>query len=114
MFSFRTLNELKVNGALYQRIAQGKDLVADVLPPPEYIIESYLVTFELMATQDKAERERLTAQFARLKEEYLARHAFWSKEWLDGGIADGLLKHSYAPAMVFYDIAPLPALSWAR
>jgi hypothetical protein len=42
-WSFKTLNELKVNGPLYQRIVQNKDLIADILPPPEYIIESYLV-----------------------------------------------------------------------
>ena len=47
--SFHTLNALKVNGPLYQDIVQNKDLVADVLPPPEYIIESYLVTLQMMA-----------------------------------------------------------------
>ena len=41
LWSFKTLNDLKVNGPLYQRIVQGKDLVADILPPPEYILESY-------------------------------------------------------------------------
>ncbi|MDP1635079.1 MAG: hypothetical protein Q8L69_10415, partial [Gallionellaceae bacterium] len=45
--AFWALSELKVNGPLYQRIVQGKDLVADILPPPEYIIESYLVTLQL-------------------------------------------------------------------
>ncbi|BBJ23259.1 hypothetical protein [Candidatus Nitrotoga sp. AM1P] len=49
MWSFKTLNELKVNGPIYHRIVQGKDLVADILPPPEYIIESYLVSLQLLA-----------------------------------------------------------------
>jgi len=39
-WSFKTLNERKVSGPVYQHIVQGKDLVADVLPPPEYILES--------------------------------------------------------------------------
>ena len=43
LWSFKTLNELKVNGALYQQIVQNKDLIADVLPPPVYVIESYLL-----------------------------------------------------------------------
>ena len=42
-----TLQQLQVNGPLYQRIVQGKDIIADVLPPPEYIIESYLVSLQL-------------------------------------------------------------------
>jgi hypothetical protein len=27
---------------VYNRIVQGKDLLADVLPPPEFIVESHL------------------------------------------------------------------------
>ena len=49
------LEEPKVNGPVYQRIVQGKDLSADVLPPPEYIIESYLVTLQMERMEDKAE-----------------------------------------------------------
>jgi len=37
--SFSTLTRLKVNGEIYARIVKGKDLIADILPPPEYIIE---------------------------------------------------------------------------
>jgi len=34
--------ELRVNGHLYQRIASGKDLIADVVPPSAYLIEAFL------------------------------------------------------------------------
>ncbi|MGC3985221.1 MAG: hypothetical protein QM777_11100 [Pseudorhodoferax sp.] len=34
-WAFKTLDTLKVNGPIYERIVQGKDLIADVLPPPE-------------------------------------------------------------------------------
>lgn len=30
---------IKVNGPVYVDIIRGKDLIADILPPPEYIIE---------------------------------------------------------------------------
>ena len=33
--SYSTLNRLRVNGPIYYQIVQGKDLVADILPPPE-------------------------------------------------------------------------------
>ena len=49
-----TLNAVKVTGPLYRSIVQGKDLVADVLPPPEYIIESYLVTLQMLDETDRA------------------------------------------------------------
>ena len=44
--SFSLTNAVKVNGPLYLDIVQGKDLVADILPPPEHIIESYLNVFQ--------------------------------------------------------------------
>jgi hypothetical protein len=36
------LRELKVGGPLYATIKLGNDLVADILPPPAYVIEAYL------------------------------------------------------------------------
>src|ERR1017187_10342229 len=59
VWSFKTLNELKVNGPIYQRIVQGKDLISDILPPPEYILESYLVALQLYVADDRAEQDRL-------------------------------------------------------
>ena len=52
ILSFRTLNELKVNGEMYDQIIMGKDLVADILPPPEYIIEIYLTTYQILEEED--------------------------------------------------------------
>jgi methyl-accepting chemotaxis protein len=104
-WSFRTLDELKVNGPVYQRIVQGKDLVADVLPPPEYILESYLVSFQLMATDDKAAQDKLVTRLQALKKDYDDRHAFWSKQGLDPDIADALLTQADTPALAFFDTA---------
>lgn len=44
---FVVIDKVKVNGPIYNDIVQTKDLIADILPPPEYIIESYLTLFEL-------------------------------------------------------------------
>jgi hypothetical protein len=49
LWSFKTLSELQVNGSLFQRIVQNKDLVADILPPPAYIFESYLTVLQTRA-----------------------------------------------------------------
>ena len=45
--AYNTLMSTKINGAQYNRIIQGKDLIADILPPPEYIIEANLVPMSL-------------------------------------------------------------------
>ena len=36
------LSDVKVGGPLYDKIKLGNDLIADILPPPEYVIESFL------------------------------------------------------------------------
>lgn len=53
-FAFRTLTEFKVNGPVYAKIVQGKDLAGDAEPPPLYILESYLVALQLARTTDDA------------------------------------------------------------
>ena len=104
-WSFKTLNDLKVNGPTYQRIVQGKDLIADILPPPEYIIESYLVSLQLAAATGQTEQEALIARLKGLKAEYDTRHAFWLKEALDSNLSNTFLKDAHNPAAVFYQIA---------
>lgn len=54
-----TLDQVRVNGPLYARSVQGKDLVADILPPPEYALEAH----------------DLGLQIAREPEAVLAEHA---------------------------------------
>ncbi len=36
------LEQLRVGGPLYGRIKLGNDLIADILPPPAYVLEAYL------------------------------------------------------------------------
>src|SRR5213080_703115 len=55
------LSQLKVGGPLYNQIKLGNDLIADILPPPEYVIESYLEATLAMREPDQlaAHGERL-------------------------------------------------------
>jgi methyl-accepting chemotaxis protein len=105
LFSFKTLDQLKVGGALYRQIVQGKDLIADILPPPEYIIESYLVTLQLLESTDSSEKDKLVERLKTLKGEYDVRHEFWGKENLESEVNDLLLKESHDAAIAFYTIA---------
>lgn len=103
-WSLKTLNELKVNGEVYRRIMQGKDLVADILPPPEYIIESYVVCLQLYqeTNQDKS---ALINALRKLKSEYDDRHKYWQAQDLPVNIAQILLQQAHKPAQEFYSLA---------
>src|SRR5215813_4273102 len=71
------LSELKVNGPVYRQIVLGKDLIADILPPPEYVIESYLET--TLALNDPASLEQHRARLKQLHKEYDERHEYWQQ-----------------------------------
>jgi hypothetical protein len=102
LVSFSTLRELQVNGPVYARIAQGKDLVADILPPPEYVIESYLVALQMVGERDSRKIDEYAGRLMKLKDEYESRHEFWSKDLENGDIKSTLVEKSYQPAMEFY------------
>jgi methyl-accepting chemotaxis protein len=104
-WSFKTLNELKVNGPVYHQIIKAKDLVADVLPPPSYIVESYLITLQLANESDITEQNRLIVRLKTLKSDYEQQHEYWASESLDNELGEAFLKQSYIPAVEFYRIA---------
>lgn len=115
--TFKAMNTLNVNGPIYQRIVQGKDIIADVLPPPEYIIESYLVALQLTQANDPVEISALMLHFQTLKTEYQSRHRYWLGQSLEQELHTPLLENSYRAAQSFYDEAEhhfLPAIQSAE
>ncbi len=100
----RAESQARVDGPLYNTIIQGKDILADVLPPPAYVIESYLVALQLSQTTDKAEGERLTTKLLQLRKEFDGSYARWKKDLPQGQLKDAFEKSSQ-PAVRFYDIA---------
>jgi methyl-accepting chemotaxis protein len=105
LFGLATLNAmqtLNVNGAIYQRIVQSKDLIADILPPPEYILESYLVVLQTLNAENEAEVETLKKRFDVLKGEYDTRHQYWIDQQLEPELNVPLLDKSYQAADIFY------------
>jgi methyl-accepting chemotaxis protein len=100
----RTVELLRVNGPYYARIVQGKDLIADVLPPPEYLIESYLLVLQLTSEDDSRVRDRLRARIVKLREEYEQRHSYWVQELTPSDMKDTLVVRSYEPGRRFFDL----------
>lgn len=97
-------NQLKVNGPVYGKIVQSKDLVADILPPPEYILESYLTAAQALDAAP-SEYAGFKEQMVKLKADYDDRHNFWTSSHLEKPIADLLLIKSYDPAVQFYKLS---------
>jgi len=103
--AYTIISKVKVTGPIYQQLVQGKDLVADILPPPEYIIESYLVVLQSARESDPARIQGYQERFKKLQGEYEGRHAFWLKELAEGEAKQLLVEASYRPATDFYRAA---------
>jgi methyl-accepting chemotaxis protein len=84
LLAFTSSARVQVNGPLYRGIVQNKDLVADILPPPAYAIEAYLVANQLKRSAD---RSALQARITQLTQEFEERHAFWAKTLPAGPVA---------------------------
>jgi len=78
VWSFRTLDHLRVNGPLYDQIAASKDVVADALPPSLYASEAYLLSLQRAIQPGGAARARdFLERLQVLRDAHDARLAQW-------------------------------------
>src|SRR5581483_2703473 len=109
--SVYALSELKVGGPLYTKIKTGNDLVADILPPPEYVIEAYLET--TLALRDPASAALHQQRLVQLRKDYDERHDYWLKADYDAKIKSTFTDKSHAEVLKFWAAVDrvLPAIA---
>ena len=105
--AYLLVSRVKVNGPVYQSIIDGKTLVADVLPPPQSLLEPYLVVLEMVDETDLNTLRELAERSKQLRVEYEARHQYWEKTLPEGEIKTKMLVDSYKPAMEFLNLVDI-------
>jgi methyl-accepting chemotaxis protein len=106
-----SINKIRIGGENYDHIVQVKDLVADILPPPLYVLEAYLEA-NLAYSQLKP-LEESKKRLTQLLKDYDERRAYWKASDIDPAIKTKLTEASHAAAMKFWDVVNkklLPAL----
>lgn len=103
-WTWSVMHQVEVNGPEYQRVILGKDLIADILPPPKYIIESYLITLQLERANNNNEQEALITRLQQLRAEYIERQRFWLGANLAPDLKNAMTKTTHDPAMRYYAI----------
>ncbi|TPP06528.1 methyl-accepting chemotaxis protein [Rhizobium glycinendophyticum] len=107
----QTLQTLKVNGPIYKEIVDGKDLIADILPPPLYLIESYALANETVVHPDTTAIN--VPRFEVLQKAYEERREYWKNSTLPENLRNQLynkvltkgdvywktLRNDYLPAL---------------
>jgi methyl-accepting chemotaxis protein WspA len=100
--TWRTIEQVKVRGPIYNQIVQGKDLIADVLPPPEYIIESYLLVLQEAEETDPTRIAQLIERGERLRLDYESRQEFWRRELAPDELKDFMTVAAAKSATEFF------------
>ncbi|EKP0294269.1 methyl-accepting chemotaxis protein [Aeromonas veronii] len=85
------------------QMGQGKDVVADILPPPLYLIESQLQVYTLLHAKPE-EREALLQTLARLQQEFESRNRFWQESNLNEPLRELLLGEQKVQGELFWQL----------
>ena len=106
------LMQLRVGGPIAQRLQSGNDLVADILPPPAYVIEAYLEAN--LALSDSSTVAQRRERLAKLHKDYDARRTHWKASSIDPIVKTELTETSDALVQKFWSAVEerlLPALA---
>ena len=74
----QSFNKIVVNGPVYGEISNNKDLVADILPPPAYLLESWQVALEMVTLKNEP-LQPLIVKSNQLAQDFATRSDYWDK-----------------------------------
>lgn len=72
-----SMESISPQGSVQRNLLSSKDAVADVLPPPLYIVESFLQINQYFQTEDILEKKRLFEIIQQQQVEFNKRKLFW-------------------------------------
>ena len=104
------ITKVMVNGPIYQQLARDKDLIADILPPSQFIVQPYLVVCQMNGAKTPEALKDLNTALGNLEKQYRDGHAAWTQKMSlnalgnEGVVARELLQDSYRPAESFFQI----------
>ncbi len=104
LISYFLLETIKIKGPYYEKIIESNDLIADILPPPGYVIEFYLLSNLEMDETNPTKLDALIKRSEKLKEEYNETHEKWIKLLPEGRIRDLFVNQSNSAVQELFNI----------
>lgn len=83
------------------QMGQGKDVIADILPPPLYLIEAELISYDLLSSVESA-RQPLIDRLHGLKKDYDNRNQYWDAGNLEQQLKSSLMGEQRKYADLFW------------
>ena len=108
-----TVQFIRIGGGTYNRIAEANVLTADILPPPQYLVESQMLVNELALSPTGPQVDENVERLAELHDEYDVRHAYWVENLQGADERRLLLEDGDRAAQAFFRIVEdqfVPAL----
>ena len=78
--AFYVINQVRLNGPVYDKIKANADLRADILPPPLYAVDAFAAAneaFVATSNSDFEKRDKKLAEVVTLESDFKNRAAFW-------------------------------------
>lgn len=95
--------ELAIQGAHYQQIVNHKDLIADVLPPPEYLIESWLTVLEMVSLNHQS-LQALVDKGNTLKKSFEDRRHYWQTQLPESALKNTVVGTLFESGNAFFNV----------
>lgn len=102
--AFIFLNRIKVRGPEYEQILENERLIADLLPPPAYIVESYFLAFQEAYETNTQTLEEMIQKSQALYDIFEERYQAWRAELPENQIKRILFQEAYQFGKEFFDI----------
>lgn len=96
-----SINLVRIGGPVATQIQSASDYVADILPPPEYVLEPFLEATLLANHPEQIDMRAV--RLAALRRDYEARRGYWAASKLDPALVGALTRDADAPARRFWD-----------
>ncbi len=68
--AFNTIDTVRIDGPLYNQIVEDKNLKADILPPPAFIVEMQLLAYQMLDADTKEKVQSISEEFFSKKKMY--------------------------------------------
>ncbi|HOY70946.1 MAG TPA: methyl-accepting chemotaxis protein [Methylotenera sp.] len=113
--AFWVINQVRVNGPVYNTIKEQQDLVADALPPPLYPVDAFAAynqAYVASANFNNDKRDQALANAAKFEVLFKERSAYWTEK-LNGTPHQGALEVVIKAGNNFFSVAKtrlIPAL----
>ncbi len=79
-YTYTTIQKVRIGGDKYNEVVMDKDLMADILPPLLYVVESYLSTHLMQDCDDSDERAKAIETYREFKKSYETSMTSWTEK----------------------------------